>query len=434
MTFSSKLALVAATVAIATPVAAQRIPVGGSSTNTKPTENSRDQVTDRVETKETAATLSTGRKLELSKDAQAALVELQTAVRAKDTANIPAKLAAAQAVMKTPDDKYVVAVNQTQAALDANDLAGIQAGIDAMQASGVADNGDIATRYANLGKRYLDAKQAAPAATALQKALGLDPNNVNALKMLAVNQNAQGQKAQAVATMQKAFAATKASGGKVLENDYKFAAGLAHDAKLPAAYQIARLWVADYPSPTSWHSSLRIHRDVASPTGDALLDNMRLAHATNALTSESEYFSFANALIEQGRLAEAKVVLDAGAANQAYDPSKSAFTQLRTKVAKAPTRAAVDASAKASLAAGTGRGALDAGDAYYGVGAYAEAAAAYRAAIGKSGVDANLANLRLGMALARAGDKPGAAAALNAVAGAHAETAKFWLVYAGAPV
>ena len=51
------------------------------------------------------------------------------------------------------------------------------------------------------------------------------------------------------------------------------------------------------------------------------------------------------------------------------------------------------------------------------------------AALGKDGVDKDLANLRLGMALARGGDKAGAEAALKAAGGAQAEVAKLWLTY-----
>ena len=40
-----------------------------------------------------------------------------------------------------------------------------------------------------------------------------------------------------------------------------------------------------------------------------------------------------------------------------------------------------------------------------------------------------VANLHIGMALARAGDKAGATAALNAVTGPRADIAKFWLTY-----
>jgi hypothetical protein len=53
----------------------------------------------------------------------------------------------------------------------------------------------------------------------------------------------------------------------------------------------------------------------------------------------------------------------------------------------------------------------------------------FRAAQGKSGVDAELANLRLGMALAASGDKAGATAALAKVTGPRAGIAKYWQAY-----
>jgi len=68
------------------------------------------------------------------------------------------------------------------------------------------------------------------------------------------------------------------------------------------------------------------------------------------------------------------------------------------------------------------------GDRFYGMGNYSRAAEVYRQAISK-GVDPNVGNLHLGMALARSGDKAGATAAFKAVTGARAEIAKFWLVY-----
>ena len=72
-------------------------------------------------------------------------------------------------------------------------------------------------------------------------------------------------------------------------------------------------------------------------------------------------------------------------------------------------------------------------DGFYGLGDYTRAAELYRAALSKSGVDTNQVNLRLGMALARGGDKAGAATALGAVTGPLAELAKFWLLYANRP-
>jgi hypothetical protein len=53
----------------------------------------------------------------------------------------------------------------------------------------------------------------------------------------------------------------------------------------------------------------------------------------------------------------------------------------------------------------------------------------YRQVLSKPGADKDVANLHLGMALARAGDKAGATAALKAVGGSRGDIAKYWLVY-----
>ena len=63
------------------------------------------------------------------------------------------------------------------------------------------------------------------------------------------------------------------------------------------------------------------------------------------------------------------------------------------------------------------------------MGDYSSAVQAYKLAMAKSDGDAALANLHIGMALARSGDKAGATAALNAVTGPRAGIAKYWLTY-----
>lgn len=389
---------------------------------------------EEVKTQQEADKLSTGRKLDISKEARKAIIELQTAVSAKDSANIPAKLAAAQAVAKTNDDKFVIAINQTKAATDAGDLAGMRAGIDALRASGGAQTLDLVGRYNNLGKRYYDAKQFDQAATTFEQTLTLDANNADALKMLASTRETQGRKGEAVGLMAKSIAAAKAAGAKPSENDYKYAARIAYDSKSPAAAEITRAWLADYPNATNWRDGLRIYRDINALNGDAKIDVLRLARAANALVGESDYFAYVNELVTRGYLNEAKAVLDEAGAKKAIDVNKSAFKQFAPKLAKAPSRATVDAAAKAALAKSSGREAMDAGDTLYGLGAFAEAAPLFKAAAAKGGVDANLANLRLGMALARAGDKAGATAALNAVGGPQANTAKYWLIWLSSQV
>ena len=78
--------------------------------------------------------------------------------------------------------------------------------------------------------------------------------------------------------------------------------------------------------------------------------------------------------------------------------------------------------------------ALGTADAYYGYGDYAKAATLYKQAIGAPTVDQSTANLRLGMALAKSGDKAGATQAFQAVTGGpRGALAKYWLVYLNQP-
>jgi len=69
------------------------------------------------------------------------------------------------------------------------------------------------------------------------------------------------------------------------------------------------------------------------------------------------------------------------------------------------------------------------GDNYAALGDYAHAVEAYKLAMAKPDTDKAVANLHIGMALARSGDKAGATAALNAVTGPRAGIAKYWLLY-----
>ena len=85
-----------------------------------------------------------------------------------------------------------------------------------------------------------------------------------------------------------------------------------------------------------------------------------------------------------------------------------------------------------AAAAKTGRSAQGTADAYLGYGEYAKAAALYKTALSKGGVDADLVNTRLGFALGKSGDKAGAEAALKAVSGApRNQLAKYYLVWLG---
>jgi hypothetical protein len=155
---------------------------------------------------------------------------------------------------------------------------------------------------------------------------------------------------------------------------------------------------------------------------------MLMMQATNGLSSPADYCLFASAASEQVNYNEGNAVIDQGLAAKHIDSSSPIFRDviagLKTK--QIATEADLATAAKS---AANGMALLRIGDRYYGMGQYQKAADLYRQSMGKAGVDAAVANLHLGMALARAGDKAGATTAFNAVSGPRSDIAKFWLLY-----
>jgi tetratricopeptide (TPR) repeat protein len=372
-------------------------------------------------------------QVKISAGARKEIAALQAAVNAKDVATIPAALAAAQAKAKNKDDHFVIAQLQLKAAVDAKDNAATLTGLQAVLNSGYLAPAETIPIYMNVGQLNYNAKNYDPAATAFEQVMKLDPNNLEAMVMLGETRNGQGRAAEAVGLIEKAIAAKSATGQKADETWYKRSVALAFNAKLPTAPELSRKWVAAYPSPKTWRDTIRIYQTSTQLDDSGLIDTMRLAQATGALAGENDYFRFANTLVTKGFAGEAKTVLEQGFEAKSIDRSKATFSQLYSLASSKSQgdRASLDGSAKTALAAPAARQAMVTAEAYYGYGDYQKSAELFRAALDKQGVDKDVANLRLGMALARAGDKAGATSALTAVGGSQSDIAKLWLTYVG---
>jgi len=363
-----------------------------------------------------------------SSKAAKAIVDLQTAVNNKDFANVPAKVAAAQAVASTNEDRYLIARLQLSAALANKDTAGMSSALDAIAASGVVDAAKTAELYSGLGGTFLNAQQYPQAAAAFQKSTALNPRNPDTQRLLGVSLFEAGQKAAAVAPLQKAIEVSAAAGQKPSEDLYKIAVQAAFDARSPAANELARQWLAAYPSPDSWRNSVAVYRGLSQPDVESTLDLMRLLQAAGALKEPSDYEIYIADAAEQSNYNEAQAVLDAGIAAKVIDPAGAQFRGIVSGMKARPKASAADLAA-ATKSAQTGMALLHIGDRYYAMGDYAKALELYRMAQGKSDVDPNIAKLHIGMALARQGDKAGATSAFNGVTGPRSDVAKFWLAY-----
>lgn len=365
-------------------------------------------------------------QIKLSKKASKAIVALQTAVKANDVANIPTKLAEAQAVAETAEDRYAIGQLQLTAALAAKNNEASVTAVDYIAAANYLPKATVAGLYNQLGVEFYNAKNKPRAQQLFQKALTVDPANAEAQRLLAETQMSTDP-AQAAATMKKAIIDAAATGKTLPEDSYKRALKAAYDSKSQDAVEIGRAWIQAYPSAESWYNGVAIYRNMMQPNVQGTLDLLRLLRAAGALTTSGQYTLYATAAADQGNYAEAQAVIDEGLGNKKIvstdRTAKDTISGLKTK----PKASAAELEA-AVKSAPTGVSLMRIGDRFYGIGNYARAAELYRQAMTK-GADAGLANLHLGMALARSGDKAGAKAALSAVSGANADIAKYWLIY-----
>ena len=394
-----------------------------------PTQPSTSQQQQQQQQQQQAtAKTSDGKKIKLSGKAQKAIVDLQNAVNKADYASVPAKLAAAKAVASTADDKYAIGQLQLKAALAQKDNTAMAAAIDTIATSGFVDAATGSKLYASLGTTLYNAKQFAPAAAAFQKAATLDPNNVEVYSLLGEAKFAQGQKAEAASDFQRALQLQTASGQKPNADLIKRAVSVAYEARSPLAVQLGREWIAAYPNPESWRNAIAIYRNMNHPDVEGTLDLLRLMQATGALTTAGDYALFAEASADQMNYNEAQAVIDAGIAAKLVDPASARFKEIVSGLKAKQKATAADLEAAVKMSPSTPN-LLRIGDRYYGMGNYSKAAEIYKQVLAKPDADKEVANLHLGFALARAGDKAGATAALNAVTGARSDIAKYWLLY-----
>ncbi len=367
-----------------------------------------------------------------SKAGRPAIAALQASVTAKDAAGIATNLAAAQAAATTPDDRYAIAQLQLRHALDTQNLAGQAVALNALAASGGATAAELPNIYRNIGALSYNAKDWAGASAAFERLIQIEPNNTDALISLGELRVRRGQAAEGISLMERAIAAKTAAGQTAEENWYKRAVGLSTDAKLtPQALKLGREWLTAYPTTNNWRDALGNYRYLVPLDEAAELDHGRLQRAAGALQGERDYRRLAQILIDRRFYGEAKSVLDEGVSKRIVDASKPEY---KTLIATATSRAAADrptiaASEGKALSNATGGVALNVADSYFGYGDYAKAASFYRTALTKTGVDANLINTRLGIALAMSGDKAGATTAFNAVTGPRQELARFWMLW-----
>lgn len=368
----------------------------------------------------------------LSKEFRAAAGPAQAAITAKAWADALTKLDAADLVAKTPYEKFLSAQLRYQATLGSGDKAGQAKALDAMQASGGAP-AEIAPALAlQLGSNAYAAADYPRAIALLESAEKLGAKDEQLPILIADSYFRSNNVAGGIAAFDRAVAAMKAAGKPVPYNWYKVVLSSTYKAKQAAAVnKYSRMLVTDYPTQTNWRDALILFRDSATRGNDVNLDLFRLMHDAKALDGERDYFEYASLAFDSGLPGEAKAVVDEAVALGKAPAGSKALTEVRTMSLGKVTadRASLATSEKA--AATSARMGLATADAYLAYGENAKAIALYQGAIAKGGIDMDKANMHLGIALLRAGQRDAAKAAFGKVnpTGPRGDLASLWLLY-----
>lgn len=374
-------------------------------------------------------------KLQLTEAVRKELVEVQKALQAKDYPTAKARLDAAMAVPnRTADDNDIIAQLQIQLGQETQDNAMLKQGIEGRLAAGKLTAEEQPRYVRNLAALAVRANDWPTAQTQFERLAQMTPNDpeVHADLGRIYWRNKQGP--QAYASFDKSIAAAEAAGTKPAENIYATRLQIAFDYNLNDKVDAAaRALVKNYPSPKNWNVALFALRRAAKFDDQGELDTLRLSRAAGALTGQNEYLEYADTAQRRGLPGEGRIVLEEGIARNTVDANAPNARELRgllTAQRSNTDKASLPGLERDARNAPTGRQARATGDGYLSHGEYAKAAEMYRIALQKGGEDANTVNTRLGIALARSGDKAGAREAFGRVKGGQRETlAAYWMIW-----
>ncbi len=367
---------------------------------------------------------------DLSAEESAAILPLYTAVQASDWTAAAGAVAGARAGATTPAARYLVGQLMFNLARGSNNTQMQNEAVDLMLASGAAPADALPALLATQVNAAIAANNFAAAEAGLTRLVEMTPNDTNLVLQLAQVKTRLNKTAEANALQERALQLSQAGGQKAPEALYQRVLASAYQARqAPQAMEAARKLLENYPSASNWRDSLVIFRELGGAGND--LDTYRLMRAARALNGEADYVRYADEANKAAAFGEVKAVLDEAMAGNTITAANRGFAQEMLATANrrmSEDRASLPRERTTVLAGRDGRAALRLADSYFGYGQYREAAELYRAAVEK-GADANLANLRLGAALALAGQRAEAETALRAVTGPRAGLANFWMLW-----
>jgi hypothetical protein len=376
-------------------------------------------------------------RAEVGKPLQAA----RDLIKAQKFKEALAKLKEVEAVPnRTAHENFLLEQMRASAAMQAGDLATASKSTQALISSGKLPAADQGRYAAGLASLYYRDKDYANAAAWAQKASAANPGDKTMRGLMIQSYYLAGDTAAAQREAMADVQAAEKAGQAPPEDRLQLLANIASKGNDRQAYisSLERL-VAYYPKKEYWNDLLRRIESKPGYNNRLALDMYRLRRASKTLDSGNDVFEMAQLALQERQAAEAKKVLDEAFAAGLLGKGTDAERQKRLlalatqKVAEAPQQlAAAEAEAKEQK---DGDALVRIGMGYSGLGQHDKAITLIQQGVtllqqtsakGKGRLDE--ANLHLGIAYLRAGQKPKSAQAFKAVGGTDgtADMARLW--------
>lgn len=368
------------------------------------------------------------------------------AQKAADAGDVPTALTnynTAKAAMVNNDDKFMVGRVGYLIFQKNKDQQLFKEAVDLMLDSGKASPAAQKQLYFARGQIAYNTKDYAKAAAAFKSAEEAGADDPDLVPLLVESTALGGQTLPALALLNDEISKRLKAGQPVPTEWYQRGLSIGYKAKpnpaeapavSAATLEITKMWVAADPQQRNWHDALMIYDQMFKIDAETRVDLFRLLRAAGALQGDADYREYAVDVYLRFPN-EALQVLQEGSGKGMVNLTKGDAADVMgiVKGKVAADKASLASTDKAARASPNARAAVSTADAYVGYGDYAKAMDLYKVALGKSGVDANTVNLRMGWVQALSGDVAGAKTSFAAVTGSKKPLADFWLLHLDHP-
>lgn len=371
-----------------------------------------------------------GPVIQMSDDFRANVQAAQIALRARDTATASARISTLNPT--TDFESYAAAGLRFELAVQRQNVQAERLALTDMFKTGFVPKADAARLRYVAGYLSYVVGNYDDAFAQLDYARTLGYDNIDASLLRADIYLRRNKPKEAWPYVQEAMARKRASGEKIPAAWFDRAISLAYQAgnwaDLGALY---RERLSLYQTTRDWRSALSNYLPAAALEPQIQIDLYRLQAASGSMASERDYQSYAQLADKTGYHAETKAIIEAGRSAGKLTNGQTVTAQLLKTAAPKATKemAALPAAEKKAASAKNGEAALAAADVYFSLAQYPKAVELYRLALSKGGVNADQANARLGIALARSGDLATAKTVLADVKGDWSSVAGFWSIW-----